>query len=418
MGSYQGTGTWGPQTGILGAINPFSRDRGFTEQTPLAQMNPGLFQNPNIASPSNIISPVPNVRRVVVAGGGPSPTGQTLGVQNTNTNTKTRKSVTNTNTNTNTGGGQQGESEAGKSQQTQVPQGPSESDINAVYDPTMGYLNQAESNVRSDFPNVLDQAQQSYETAIAELTAGKTKNEGTITQNVTTATNRKEDALTAARRLYDELRRGYQQRFGGSTSAGQAASELSSVEQQRQMGQTNRGFNDTMAQIEQSKVQLDQDFQTGSMKILQYKNDAITSANRDFQNKLLEIQGKRAETESAKAQYRLQALTDLRNQAYAASQQAQQFQQQLEMQKQSQQADLQTYAAKLQMAGQGVSSVTNQYNPMGNVQSGLQVGSSGGQNTTPQYTGIKTSRPEDELRGAINQKLDPYGLQSTLYGRK
>ena len=294
--------------------------------------------------------------------------------------------------------------------------GPSEGDINAVYDPTMGYLNQAEANVRGQQPDILTAAQQAYETAISELTGSKTRNQDTITQNVTTATNRKDDALSAARRMYEELRRGYSQRFGGSTSAGQAASELSSVEQQRQMGQTTRQFGDTMQQVEQQKLQLDQDFQTGSAKILQYKTESIRQANTDFQNKLLDIQGKRAETESAKAQYRLQALTDLRNQAYQASQQAQQYTQALQQQQQQQQADLQSYAQKLLMSGQGSTSAINQF--MGNTTtsptSGLTVGSSGGQNTQPNYTGIIGRKAED-LTGQMANTVRQFNPQTGQY---
>ena len=39
---YQGNGTWGPQTGLAGFLNPFSRDIGATELIPAAQQ---IFQN-------------------------------------------------------------------------------------------------------------------------------------------------------------------------------------------------------------------------------------------------------------------------------------------------------------------------------------------------------------------------------------
>lgn len=300
-------------------------------------------------------------------------------------------------------------------------QGPSQDEINSqindVYNPTMNYLNQAETAVRDDFPNVLDAAQKSYELAIQELTGSKERNLTTIGENTLQAGTRKEDALSSARRLYDELRRGYSQRFGGSTSAGQAATELASVEQQRQMGATGRQYSDTVRQIEQQKVQLEQDYSLGQQKIMESKSQAIAQANRDFQNKLLEISGKRAETESAKAQAKLSALQELRNRAYQAQQEALNYQQNLDMFYKQQQADLTTYAQKLQMAGQGSSTAINSFlgNTTTNPSSTLQVGSSGGQNTAPTLAGIKTSR-EDELRGAINQKIDPYGIQKMLYG--
>lgn len=300
-------------------------------------------------------------------------------------------------------------------------QGPSQDEINSqindVYNPTMNYLNQAETAVRDDFPNVLDAAQKTFELAMQELTNSKDINSATIKENKLQAGGRLQDALTSARRLYDELRRGYSQRFGGSTSAGQAATELASVEQQRQMGASNRQYADTARQIEQKNVELEQNYSLGSQKILENKSQEIAQANRDFQNKLLEISAKRAETESAKAQAKLSALQELRNRAYQAQQEALTYQQNLDMWKQQQQADLTSYAQKLQMAGQGSSSAINAFlgGTTTNPTSTLQVGSSGGQNTTPTLTGIKTSK-EDELRGSINQKIDPYGIQKMLYG--
>jgi len=295
-----------------------------------------------------------------------------------------------------------------------APTGPSEEELNAVYNPTINYLNQAEQTVRDQYPSVLDAAQKQYETAIAELTGSKTKNLGTIQENTVQAGQRKEDALSAARRLYDELRRGYGQRFGGSSSAGQAATEIAAVEQQRQMGQTTRDYGNTIRQIEQSKLQLDQDYQTGQAKILEQKTLAIQQAQQNFTQQLLQIQAQRAQTESQKAAAKLQALTDLRNQAYQAQQQAAQYQQNLDLFYRQQQADLQTYAQKLQLAGQGSSTAINSFlnNTNTNPTSNLQTRNTGA-TTNQTYTG-NIKKPEDELAtvaGQIgfNKPVDGYG---------
>lgn len=272
------------------------------------------------------------------------------------------------------------------------PQGPSEAEINAVYEPTMNYLNQAESQIRGDYPTVLEAAQKAYESAISELTASKTKNLGTIAENQASAGSRKENALAEARRLYDELRRGYQQRFGGSTSAGQAASELSAVEQQRQMGAVNRDYSTTVRQIEQSKLQLDQDYQAGQAKIEEQKTLALQQAQQNFTQALLQIQSQRAQTESQKAAAKLQALTDLRNQAFQIQQDALNYQKNLDMFYRQQQADLQTYAAKLQLSGQGAQTAGNTYNPVINPTS-LTIGGS------TQQAGPLTGYKKDELTG-------------------
>ncbi len=290
--------------------------------------------------------------------------------------------------------------------------GPSEADLNAVYQPSMDYLNQAEGNLRADLPNVLNAAQQAYETAIQELTGNKQKNTTTITNNQVAAGQQKEDALAAARRLYSQLRMGYQQRFGGSSSAGQAASELSSVEQQRQMGQTTRQYQDTVNQINQQKLQLDTDYQTGQMKLQQSKDQAVATAQSDFQNKLLSISQNRAQIESAKAQARLDALQTLRNQVFSINQQNAQFQQALDAQNQASQNDLQNYIAKLQASGQGSTNTAQSFigNTTTNPQSGLQVG-----NSSPVTQGLtgQISNNQKDLMGQIGFKsntYDPYNI--------
>lgn len=257
--------------------------------------------------------------------------------------------------------GRTGQAPVGWNGEASGTSGIDESAINNVYQPTMNYLNQAESAVRADFPNVLDAAQKQYESAIAELQGNRQKNLTTINENKLTATNQKEDALSAARRLYSELRRGYQQRFGGSTSAGQAAYELSNVEQQRQMGQTTRDYATTMRQIEQQKAQLETDYQTGSLKIQESKAMAIAQANRDFQNQLLSIANQRAQTEGAKAAAKLDALNTLRNQAYAAQQEALTYQRNLDAMYKQQQLDMQSYVAKLNAAGSNSQTALNNF---------------------------------------------------------
>jgi hypothetical protein len=260
---------------------------------------------------------------------------------------------------------QESEYQALLSQQNQnnVPQGPSEGEINSIYDPTMNVLNQTESAVRQDFPTVLEAANKAWETAYAELEASKNKVADTITTAGNKAVQTKENALSAARRLFGELRQGYQQRFGGSTSAGQAAGELANVEQMRQQGGIQQNYQNTDQEISQMKVQLDKDYEVGSAKINQAKVEAVAQANRDFQNKILEISSQRGQVESAKAAAKLDALNTLRNQVYQASQEELAYKRSIDTWKMQQAAEIDTYKAKLGMSGSGATTASNNYNP-------------------------------------------------------
>ncbi len=242
-----------------------------------------------------------------------------------------------------------------------MPQGPSEADINAIYQPQAEYLNQQQQQLEGQLPSVLAQADADFALLQQELSGNRQKNLGTVQESQISATMRKEDVLAAARRLYDQLRRGYQQRFGGSTSAGQASSEIASAEQQRQMGLTERQYGDTTRQIEQQRQGIETDYQTGNMKLLQGKQQAIAKVQSDFQNQISTIQSNRAMLESAKAQAKLTALENLRNQVFAINQQATQFAQTLEAQRQASLLDVQNYTAKLNMYGQNAAGATGAF---------------------------------------------------------
>jgi len=265
--------------------------------------------------------------------------------------------------------------------------------IDAIYNPTFDYLNQAESNLNADYPNAVQSINNQYDVNGQLLSNQNESTTNQLNTNETSATNQKEDALSAARRLYDELRRGYQQRFGGSTSAGQAASELSAVEQQRQMGQTNRSYGTTMAQIEAQKVDLSKAYGTAQLKMKYDKDAALQQAQSDFQNKLLQIQQSKAQTQSAKASASLDALMQLRNQSFSIQQQNLQFQQTLELQKQAAQynLDAMTKQAQLGLTASTAALASLYGNTSINPTSGLTVNGANTGNTT-NYTGAITGK--------------------------
>lgn len=153
------------------------------------------------------------------------------------------------------------------------------------------YLNTQEQNVRADQVGI-EQGLNSQ----ADLLRNKT-------------ISGKEDALSAARRLYSELQQGYKQRFGGASSAGEAAMALTGNEQQRQMAQTNRQAQETLAQIDQQAAQ------------------ALQTAQSEFRSRLDQINSNRTMVESQRLQARQSVLQDLANKAYAIKQQQDTFKQ-------------------------------------------------------------------------------------------
>lgn len=276
--------------------------------------------------------------------------------------------------------------------------------INDLFNPSYDYLNQAEGQLRSDLPNVLNAAQANFDTNKSQLDASNTQATNQLDLTGTQAGQRNEEALAANRRLYSDLGRGYQQRFGGSTSAGQAASEIANVEQQRQMGQTQRGYADTINQINMQKQNVEAQHQASLLQLQQAKQTAIDQANRDFQQKLLDISKSRADLGTSKAQANLQALQDLRNKVFQINLQNQQFNQTLEAQKQASQMNLQQYAQYAQQGVQGgeqnLGAFVNQATT--NPQTNLQVQAGGAYpGMSNQYTGQISQRREDPMTGLV-----------------
>lgn len=275
--------------------------------------------------------------------------------------------------------------------------------IDEAYNSSFDYLNKAEGALRADFPNFLQEAEGNFNVNSAQLKSQLDNANNQFGMQTDQATQRQREALSANRRLYSDLRTGYNQRFGGSTSAGQAASEIANVEQQRQMGKTNQTYAETARAIEVQKQNVQKEYDNGVLQLQQQKQSAINQANRDFQNKLLEIEKNRADINMNKAQARLGALQNLRNQIFQINVQNMQFQQQLQLQREAAQQELSNYQAKLGGATGAATSSFNSFlsdpSTTTNPQSDLQVQTGGNQAGSPMVGSIK----RDENQGLFGQ---------------
>lgn len=236
-------------------------------------------------------------------------------------------------------------------------------EIDNAYSGTYDYLNQAEANLRADYPNVLAEANANFTTNQALLNNQRDSALNQYSTQQKNAQNKYEDVLSSARRTLNEQRMGANQRFGGSSSAGQAATELQNVEFQRQQGQNVRQLGDLTAQIDMHRQDVEKQHQAGLLQLETQKQSAINQAQRDFQSKLLEITNNRAQVGQAKAQARLAALQNLRNQVFAIEQQNKQFKQTLELQRQQAQLQLGNFAKGVATSTNTVNSLTSGYNP-------------------------------------------------------
>lgn len=275
-------------------------------------------------------------------------------------------------------------------------------EIDNAYGPSFDYLNQAESAVKADFPNALAEAESIFNTNRSTLDNQKQSAFSGLDTQKNKATGSYENALADARRLYQEQQIGAQQRFGGSSSAGQAVSEIQAREQARQFGNTNRQYTDVVNQVETQRGQLENEFKTGLLQLEQQKQSAIANATRDFQNKLLQISQNRAQIGQAKAEARLGALQQLRSEVFAIEQQNKQFAQTLEMQRQQALLSLGNFSGVAQGAQTQAGNTVGAFRPNASLGSSTAATGGLGGRTTQTMTGqISQRRPEDQYMGQI-----------------
>jgi len=285
-------------------------------------------------------------------------------------------------------------------------QGPSDAELNSAYNPVFDYLNQAEGSARGLYDQQLGLYDQQQGNRINELGAERDKQLNTISGLKSDAYDRKQDVLTASRRLYNELGMRNRQMFGGATSAGQAASELQNVEFQRSMASNSRAYEQTMRDIGNREVEVGSQYTLGVSKIKENTDQAKQSLFSDLQNNLLEISRQRAQTESEKANRKLMALDQYRQQLFQVQVAERQAQQQLDIWKQQQDYSLGIYKQQLGLQTKAAGSAFDKY--------------SQGTTTNPnsQYQNVTKANQQAQILMGAKSSDDLQGFAPGIYDRE
>lgn len=283
-------------------------------------------------------------------------------------------------------------------------------EINRMYDPIMSHLSSAESRLRGELPGALSRVEDQFGTAKQTLDTGKTQTSRQIGESEEQARARTQAAQDAARRLFQELNIGAQQRFGGSSSAGEAWSELANREMMRNMGDINMQANETFRTIARQKVELEENHNNALMQLEQQKRDAIANIEKEFNDRIQDINRMRAESESAKSQMRVEALRDYRNQIMQIQLDELNYRRQIDAQAKSAQLQLDTALAEFQQAGGMAGTATS------NLMAGTTMSPQTG--LTPLFSNTATSQMIGQMTGRddelfpqvqiLRQAIDPW----------
>jgi len=200
----------------------------------------------------------------------------------------------------------------------------------AEYNSTMDYLNGVESWMRGQYGDATRSINDSANLNTQSLNDQLGVYNKETAYNKQDAFKRREDAISSAKRMYEELQQASRQRFGGSTSAGEASSELLGAEQMRQQGSTMDTYNSYIDQQNLSNEKVQKEYTTALTTIATNAENARRTALSEFTSKMLEINNAKGAAASNRDQRKLDALYDLRNKQYEINMQEKQFQQQIE----------------------------------------------------------------------------------------
>lgn len=186
-------------------------------------------------------------------------------------------------------------------------------EIDRAFGERMGRLNNIASILQGQFPLAQQEANQQFGAQKATLDAGRAGSEREIAAAESDASLRKTDAMSDARRQYNDLIRGGVQRFGGASTAGQAFSEIAATEAQKQFGNIRQTYDTAVQKINDFKMGLQERYSAGLLQLQAVRDRAINDARRSLDQSLLQIEQMKGEAEDAKSQRRLAVLQDYRS---------------------------------------------------------------------------------------------------------
>ncbi len=189
----------------------------------------------------------------------------------------------------------------------------SNSVIDQYYSDVENALNSASSRALSGREAAYGTAESQYGANVAAQQANRASSLATINEASRSAQDTKESAAAAARRLYSELQSGYRQRFGGSSSAGEAAYTLSGLEQQRSQSAIAKDYATAVRQIDAQKTSLEQAHNAALLQLKSNFDSAKNSILQQYNSTISQIDSDRTTAASAKASAKLDALQNLKS---------------------------------------------------------------------------------------------------------
>ena len=239
-------------------------------------------------------------------------------------------------------------------------------EIDSIFNPLLSSVDQFQSNLESQKPGLIAEAEAQAKQSQDVLAGNRDQSNTLLGQQSTDTENLRRSNEAQQRQTFQELGQANAARFGGSSSAGQAASELQGREFQRSTASNNREAQVAIRKINNQKMEVERTFQNKTAELINNLVQAKNGIQRTFQDKMAEINSERGRLNSEKAQAKISAIAEFRNSIFKVNLQKAQFEQDMALQRQQ----------DLQYLNQASDSYLNSFNS--------------GQDATNQYGGYQT----------------------------
>lgn len=235
--------------------------------------------------------------------------------------------------------------------------------MNDYYSPAYSRLDLLKQNYEQQLPVSQQQVENSYTEALQPIEQRLTTGTQQIQKQQTETQEGKENAISQARRLYNELMQKGITRFGAGSSAGPAYSEIVGQTTAQQIGGSEnvaqKAFNDLSTDLRNL-----QDF-TSQQKVTlaDKKKTALDQLRVDFDTKMREIEGQKGVLDQAKAEQKIDELVRARERAYQIEDAATAFQRQIDLFEKGKAAELaQSYSVNQGISSQALTQFRNLIN--------------------------------------------------------
>lgn len=223
-------------------------------------------------------------------------------------------------------------------------------DLNSIYGPLEDYYNNLMGNVQQSRSGVEDYVRGLFAPQFTQAQASKQTALGENQANIDTTRQQEQSLMNDARRRASELTKRNQRIWGGTSSAGEGFNNQLDQTMLQGMNEIQTTAAADVNALNRQRTQIESEYATLEQNINSQLQQAIRSEQDKFDQQIAAIEANRAETQSAKAAARADAIAELNANAQSLQQQAQSVLEQLGTNALS--AIQQLYAAQQDYAGQ------------------------------------------------------------------